>query len=85
MQLTSEEISQIENLQKQNEQVLLELGQIEAIKLNLELRRTAAVDSLKNLRTQEEAVMQGLTEKYGVGSVDLRTGEFVPTQPPTQE
>jgi hypothetical protein len=85
MQLTSEEISQIENLQKQNEQVLLELGQIEAIKFNLELRKTAAVDSLKNLRTQEEAVMQGLTERYGVGSVDLRTGEFVPAQPPTQE
>ena len=85
MKLEDQEISQIESLQKKNEQLITELGRIEVARLNLDLARQGLEATLKDLRQSEEELMQGLTQKYGVGSVDMRTGEFVPAQLPTEE
>ena len=81
--LTTEEIQRITELQKKNNALATELGQIELIKLNLQLRREAAEKFLEELRSEEQELGKELTDKYGSGSINLETGEFVPN--PTQE
>jgi hypothetical protein len=81
--LTTEEIQRITELQQKNNALATELGQVELIKLNLQLRREAAEKFLEELRSEEQELGKELTDKYGSGSINLETGEFVPS--PTQE
>ena len=81
--LTTEEIQRITELQQKNNALATELGQIELIKLNLQLRREAAEKFLEELRSEEQELGKELTDKYGSGSINLETGEFIPN--PTQE
>ena len=81
--LTTEEIQRITELQQKNNTLVTELGQVELIKLNLQLRREAAEKFLEELRSEEQELGKELTDKYGSGSINLETGEFVPN--PTQE
>ena len=76
--LTTEEIQRITELQQKNNALATELGQIELIKLNLQLRREAAEKFLEELRSEEQELGKELTDKYGSGSINLETGEFVP-------
>lgn len=81
--LTTEEIQRITELQQKNNALATELGQIELIKLNLQSRREAAEKFLEELRSEEQELGKELTDKYGSGSINLETGEFVPN--PTQD
>jgi hypothetical protein len=81
--LTTDEIQRITEHQQKNNALATELGQIELIKLNLQTRREAAEKFLEELQAEERELGKELTDKYGSGSINLETGEFVPT--PTQE
>lgn len=81
--LTQEELGTIRELQEKNRAVVLEFGEIEIITLNVAKRKENAVKFLEELRTQEQEFGKALSEKYGDGSVDLESGEFIPA--PKQE
>ena len=85
IKLTEEEIKQIQNLQQSQAALVQELGEISLIEFNLKLRKDKAEDFLNDLRVQEEQVGKELNEKYGNGSVNLSTGEFIPSTTETQE
>jgi len=76
--LTEDELQKIGELQQKNNAVVSELGQIELIKMNVEARRQAAEKYLAELREEEEGLGKDLSDKYGSGSINLETGEFVP-------
>ena len=76
--LTEDELQKIGELQQKNNAVVSELGQIELIKMNVEARRQAAEKYLTDLREEEEGLGKELSDKYGSGSINLETGEFVP-------
>lgn len=76
--LSQEELQTIQQLQEKNRTIIMEFGEIELIKLNLERRTDNAKQFLENLREEESAFGKLLSEKYGDGTVDLTTGEFVP-------
>ena len=76
--LTQEEIQQLNTLQQKRENLMFELSQIGIIKLNLQSREDRVKEFHKELITEENAVGQQLTEKYGNGSLNLEAGEFVP-------
>lgn len=78
--MTSEELGMIRALQEGNQSVIRELGEIEVIKLNLDARRANALQTMENLKTQEADFGKELSEKYGDGTVDLGTGEFIPNE-----
>lgn len=78
--LSQEELQTIQQLQEKNRTVIMEFGEIELIKLNLERRTDNAKQFLENLREEESAFGKLLSEKYGDGTVDLTTGEFVPAE-----
>ena len=82
---TKEELDKITKIRDGNEQIIIELGQIELqlllvneelAKLN-ELKSTTQV-RFKNIQAEEIELVTELNEKYGKGTVDINTGEFVP-------
>ena len=80
--LSQEELQSIQQLQEKNRAIVMEFGEIELIKLNLERRAENAKKFLADLREEENAFGKSLSEKYGDGTVDLSTGEFVPAPAP---
>jgi len=80
IKLTQEELDTLKTLNEKNRAVIAEFGEIELAKLQLEKRRKFAEDYLANLRQEQDANGKVLTEKYGNGSIDLESGEFVPTE-----
>ena len=76
--LTQEELQSINELQQKNNAVVSELGQIELTRMAVESRRANAEAYLAELRKEEEEFGKELSDKYGTGSIDLASGEFVP-------
>ena len=76
--LTQEELQTIQDLQNKNRAVVTEFGEVELIKLSIEARIENAKKFLAELRQAEQDFGKELSEKYGDGTVDLSTGEFVP-------
>ncbi len=77
--LTQEELQTIAELQQKNNAVVSELGQIELARMSVEARRANAETYLADLRKEEDEFGKTLSDKYGTGSIDLESGEFVPT------
>ena len=76
--LQETELQQLKLIQEKNQAILLEFGQIELIKLDIESRIDNAKAYLKELREQETTLSQFLESTYGKGSIDLDKGEFIP-------
>ena len=79
--LTDQELQQISDIQKKRESLLLELGQIELIKLDIDSRRKNAEQYLTQLQEQEKTLADWIEKTYGTGRINLETGEFVAEQP----
>ena len=78
--LTQEEETQIKNIQDRMQAVQTELGQLELAKMDLANRRKNVEDYLQETRATEVDLVKELEEKYGKGTVNLGTEEFVPDQ-----
>ena len=76
--LTEEELKGLSELQQKNAALVSELGQIELSNIALEERRENAEKFLADLREEEQTLAKALEDKYGVGSIDLKEGEFIP-------
>ena len=76
--LSQEELKQIQDIQNKNQEIIVEFGQIELIKLSLEERVQNAKEYLVELKQQEKVLAVTLEEVYGKGSIDLEKGEFIP-------
>ena len=79
--LTDQELQQISDIQKKRESLLLELGQIELIKLDIDSRRKNAEEYLTQLQEQEKTLADWIEKQYGTGRINLETGEFIAEQP----
>ncbi len=79
IKLTEEELTKFAEIQAKNNAVVNQLGNLELTKLQVENRRVEILNFLNELREEENEFGKELTEKYGEGSIDLQTGEFLPT------
>ena len=82
---TEEELKNITNIRNGNSRIISELGQVELqlFLVNEELEKLQEMKStlqiqFKNLQAEEAELVGSLNEKYGIGTVDINTGEFVP-------
>lgn len=78
--LTQEEVAQIKNIQDRMQAVQTELGQLELAKMDLANRRKNVENYLQETRDTEAELVKELEEKYGKGTINLDTEEFVPDQ-----
>lgn len=76
--LTKEELEQLQTLQQKNAALVTELGQISLTEISLKERKAGAEKFLTELRDSETELVKALEENYGVGSIDLKEGEFIP-------
>jgi hypothetical protein len=74
--LTQEELQTLKNIQSQTQNLILELGEIEMIKIQIESRYNNAKQFLSDLSNQETEFTQSVFEKYGKASVNPETGEI---------
>jgi chromosome segregation ATPase len=84
-QLTPEELQQIQELQKQYNQFVFDLGSIEAQiqgllaqKELLEKEKSGVLSDIKTLGDKERELVVNLQEKYGMGNINPQTGEITP-------
>ena len=81
--LKQEELDKLQELQQKNNNLVVELGSIELNNIALEERRENAEKFLFELREEEKTLAKELEEAYGVGTIDIQKGEFIPA--PKQE
>jgi hypothetical protein len=85
IKFTDEELTETSTLRDKMAEIFGELGQLTISRhlLNEQLavviqKEEEALKTYKDLAKQEEDLVTKLTNKYGVGSLDLNTGEFTP-------
>jgi hypothetical protein len=74
--LTEEELQTLKTIQNQTQTLVLELGEIEMIKIQIENRYNNAKQFLSDLSKQEQDFTESVFEKYGKSSVNPETGEI---------
>lgn len=79
--LTQEELQKLQQFQNNNRAVVQELGQIALAQIDLDNRQENVETFLENLRKAEADLGKALEEKYGRGSIDLESGEFISEDP----
>lgn len=83
--LTTEELTQLQQLQSDYATLIAELGQVEVSILVLEkqieqlkaTQKDPLYDRLGDIQKQESILAQQLTEKYGDGQINISTGDIV--------
>jgi len=75
--LTQEEIKQLTSLQEQQNNFVIRLGEIEYQKNLLNQQREKIKEEIKSFEANQIKLAQELETKYGKGSVNIDTGEFI--------
>jgi len=74
--ITQEELNELQDHLNKSQTLTLELGEIELIKLQLEVRYEEAKKILAELTKKEQEINKAITDKYGKISLDYKTGEY---------
>ena len=87
IKFTEEEIEEINSLRENNQTKILEFGQVrmEMLMTRKRLNQLDEVeaqleDDVSALQKQEVDLVDTLTKKYGIGSLDLESGVFRPAE-----
>ena len=80
VKFTEEELTQVQNIQKSYQNVQIQFGQIKLAQIRLEEQEIDLEESLKNIQSDEKKFLDGITEKYGQGTLNPETGVFTSTE-----
>ena len=80
IKFTEGEINQITELQNKTQGVVFQLGQLKLSEMQLEDRLKELKQALTNIESEETTLAEGFSKKYGVGSLNIETGEFTPNK-----
>jgi len=79
IKFTDEELKSIEGIRTQYTEITNRFGQITLTKYNLDQQEKQAHKDFEAIRAEEQKVLNGITEKYGPGTLDPNTGVFTPS------
>ena len=86
IKFTEDELKSVGDLQVKYNTITNKFGQLAIAKLNIEKQHEVLEDEefklheeLESVRTEEQEVLSGITEKYGPGTLDPQTGVFTPS------
>ena len=90
VKFTDEEIQSLQELQNTYASISTQFGQLKVSRINLERQMYSLDEAEDNLtkaweenRQTESDLVKSLNEKYGAGTLNPTTGEFIPR--PTEE
>tara|TARA_Y100001972_G_scaffold96246_1_gene118670 strand:+ start:9179 stop:9427 length:249 start_codon:yes stop_codon:yes gene_type:complete len=75
--LSKEELENITTLQQQQDNFVVQLGQIEYQINTLEKQKNIIKQNIESFEKKQVEVGDQLKEKYGEGTINLENGEFV--------
>ena len=79
IKFTDEELKSIEGIRVKYTEITNRFGQITLTKYNLDQQEKQAHKDFEAIRAEEQKVLNGITEKYGPGTLDPNTGVFTPS------
>ena len=79
IKFTDEELKSIEQIRVKYAEITQRFGQITLTKYNLDQQEKQAHKDFEGVRAEESKVLNGITEKYGPGTLDPNTGVFTPS------
>lgn len=77
--LTEEEKKEITDIQTQENDYMVQLGQIEYQIQSLKSQKITISEELKSFEQRKTKLAQQLQNNYGEGSINIETGEFTKT------
>lgn len=77
MRLTQEELNELQDLQKNINNLTIEFGSIAIAEKEIEKRKDTANSTYKVVMDLQQIFMKKIEEKYGKGTVDINTGEII--------
>ena len=80
IKFTDDELKSIEELRSEYVNITHRFGQIALTKYNIERQEEQAETDFEAIRAKEQKVLNGITEKYGPGTLDPNTGVFTPSE-----
>jgi hypothetical protein len=75
--LTEQEILSVKEIQKLRAEIIEKYGLIEMSIQDLKLQKQEITEELKEIKVTELKLSQELQSKYGVGTINIDSGEFI--------
>ena len=79
VKFTEEELTKVKDIRVQYSNIQNSFGQLKMAQIRLDEQEVQLEESLKNIQTEESKFLDGITKKYGDGSLNPDTGVFTPT------
>ena len=80
VKFTEEELKQVQDIQRSYQNVQNQFGQLKMAQIRLDEQEIDLENSLKSIQEEEKKFLEGITEKYGEGSLNSETGVFTPVE-----
>ena len=80
IQLASEELSKLQELNAKVADIIASLGQIEIQISLLKDNKRSLLDTFTQIQQDQDQLAQELTQKYGDGTINMTSGEFTKTE-----
>lgn len=74
--ITDQELKDINDIKQEISQIVYTLGELEYQKLSIDLIIDELKLKIKDIKTKEAKVLNGLKDKYGNVNINIETGEF---------
>tara|TARA_B110000285_G_C14588344_1_gene365245 strand:+ start:267 stop:512 length:246 start_codon:yes stop_codon:yes gene_type:complete len=78
--LSKEEVATLTEYQKQTNELVGAIGQIELQIDLLKSKKIECLETFNKLRISQQKTADSLQEKYGDGNIDLEKEEFIPSK-----
>ena len=80
IKFSEDELKQISEIRTAYAEITNRFGQIQLTKYNIQKQEEQAEIDFESIKVKEQEVLQGITEKYGPGTLDPNTGVFTPSK-----
>ena len=80
VKFTEDELKQVQTIQRSYSSVQNQFGQLKLAQIRLDEQEVDLEEALKNIQSEEKKFLDGITEKYGQGSLNPETGVFTPSE-----
>ena len=77
---TEDELKQVQTIQQSYANVQNQFGQLKLAQIRLDEQEVELEDALKQIQSEEKKFLDGITDKYGQGTLNPETGVFTPTE-----
>lgn len=78
IKFTDEELTEIKELQGLYNAIVYQAGQLYLDEIHLHERKGQVESNIQEVKKKEQGIISSLTTKYGEGSINLESGEFMP-------